>query len=137
MTNDKRRLLDLLNHELTYVESGGYRKTAKQPWRMPLIFEDSPSCINYLHAEHPTPCEECPLIQLVPSKMREQRFPCRHIPLTASGDTLDSLYRWANSHEIEQIVTEWLRAQISKLESEITDIEKTPETTAITPHATH
>ena len=130
MLGEKRDLLNLLKRELSFIDHGGYRKSTNQPWRMPLIFEDSPICMYYDCPEKRDRCDGCPLVQLVPEHKREERMPCRHIPLNAAGDTLDSLYRWANSQEIEEATANWLRSEIKKLEAETVAIEK-EETKAI------
>lgn len=117
MATDDRNLLDVLKFELNFLEKGGYGNSPREPWRCPLIFEDSPSCMNYDSKENPAPCEECVLMQLVPAEDREKRIPCRHIPLSPNGETLQSLYRWASQREIEDAMRTWLRATIEKLEA--------------------
>jgi hypothetical protein len=118
MPTDDRNVLDVLNAELNFLEKGGYGKPPRQPWRTPLIFEDSPACMNYDRQEHPEPCEECVLMQFVPPEARDNKIPCRFIPLTPGGDTLDSLYRWAEFYEVEDAMVKWLRATIQRLEHE-------------------
>jgi len=69
-------------------------------------------------------------MQLVPPELRSAPVPCRHIPLNAVGETLDSLYRYGDEHEIEETVTKWLQATISQLEEErrvLRDAEGKPE----------
>lgn len=108
-------VLDVLRRELEFVESGGYRGRA---WHPPLIFEDSPTCVNFNDPAHPVPCTKCPLIGFVPVKYQEARFPCRKIPLNAQGETLESLYRTSSSREIEAALTDWLRQKIQELETQ-------------------
>lgn len=114
MTTDRRGLVDVLRAELDFLERGGYRNPS---WRPRFIFEDSPSCLNYNDPEHSRPCSECVLMKLVPAEARNDRFPCRHIPLNDQGETIDSLYRSATQEEIESAVAHWLREMIKKLES--------------------
>jgi hypothetical protein len=57
-------------------------------------------------------------MQLVPPERRSEKIPCRHIPFSASGETLDSLYRYSNQQETEETVKDWLRATIQRLEEE-------------------
>jgi len=113
---DQRNLLDVLKFELEFLEKGGYGSSPREPWRCPLIFEDSPSCMNFDSKDNPSPCEECVLMQLVPSEGRHNIIPCRHIPLSPNGETLDSLYRWASQREIEDVMRHWLRTTIDVLE---------------------
>src|SRR5215469_18781300 len=118
MHKDERDLLEVLKSELTFLEKGGYGRSPREPWRPQFIFEDSPTCMNYDSKNHPDPCNSCVLIQLVPPEFRDAKVPCRHIPFSSDGETLDSLYRYADQFEIEQIFGKWLRTTIAKLEKE-------------------
>lgn len=118
MQKDERDLLDVLKFELDFVEKGGYYPSPREPRKMNFIFEDSPTCMNYDSKDNPGPCNECVLIGLVPPDQRNQTIPCRHIPLDAAGQTLDSLYRQAEPREIGEIYAKWLRATIDKLSEE-------------------
>ena len=118
MQKDERDLLEVLKFELQFLENGGYGRSARTPWRPQYIFEDSRTCMNYDSKEHPGPCSDCVLIDLVPSQLRSAKIPCRHIPLNTSGETLDSLYRYHEQSEIEEKVASWLRATIRNLEEE-------------------
>jgi hypothetical protein len=118
MQKDERDLLEVLKFELNFLEKGGYGRSPREPWRPQFVFEDSPTCMNYDCKENPGPCSDCVLMHLVPPECRGEKIPCRHIPLDASGQTLDSLYRCEDQHEIEEIVQNWLRAAIERLEEE-------------------
>jgi hypothetical protein len=116
MQKDERDLLEVLKFELEFLEQGGYGRSPRTPWRPQYIFEDSPTCMNYDSTENPGPCSDCVLIHLVPPELRSAKIPCRHIPLNASSETLDSLYRYGDQIETEQTVGNWLRAIIQCLE---------------------
>lgn len=118
MDKDERDLLEVLKFELNFLEKGGYGRSPREPWRPQFIFEDSPTCMNYDCKENPGPCSDCVLMHWIPIESREEKFPCRHIPLDPSGETLDSLYRYGDQREIEEAVGNWLRAAISQLEQE-------------------
>ena len=118
MQEDERDLLEVLKDELKFIESGGYARSPGASWRPVFIFEDSPACMNHDHTNDPESCSDCVLMQLVPPELRSAPIPCRHIPLNAVGETLDSLYRYGDEHEIEETVTKWLQATISQLEEE-------------------
>jgi len=118
MAQDARDPLDVLKFELNFLEKGGYGRSPREPWRAHLVFEDSPTCMNYDQKDHPSPCRECFLMEFVPLADRKQAVPCRHIPLTDTGETLDSLYRWGDQSEIEDTMKRWLLATIRKLELE-------------------
>lgn len=116
MPKDERDLLEVLKDEVKFLESGGYARSPGASWRPIFIFEDSPACMNHDHANDPESCSDCVLMQLVPPELRSAPVPCRHIPLNAAGETLDSLYRYGDEHEIEETVIRWLQATISQLE---------------------
>jgi hypothetical protein len=118
MPHDEREVLDVLKSELNYVQKGGYGRSPREPWRAQLIFEDSPSCMNYDTKTHPEPCVECVLMRFVPPEKRSEKVPCRHIPLTGSGETLLDLYRGGTQEELEAALADWLRMTIARLESE-------------------
>lgn len=116
MQKDERDLLDVLKFELSFLEKGGYGRAPREAWRPIYIFEDSPTCMNYDCKNDPAPCSDCVLMQLVPPKLRAGKTPCRQIQLNASGETLDSLYRYGDDHEIEETLRKWLRTTIAQLE---------------------
>ncbi len=119
MHKDERDLLDVLKFELSFLETGGYQRSLRAPWRAPLIFEDSPTCSTYYREQNPQPCGECLLVQLVPDELREKKIACRYIPLNVEGDTLDSLYHWAYEPEIETAMRRWLVLTIERLENSV------------------
>ncbi len=118
MPKDDRNTLEVLRAELNFVKKGGYGRSPREPWRAELVFEDSPTCMNYDTKEDRTPCAECLLMQFVPADKRGEKVPCRHIPLTSYGDTLLHLYRAGTEQEIEEVLANWLEKEIAKLESE-------------------
>ena len=115
---DRGKLAQILRAELAFLEQGGYRRGARYPWRPNFVFEDSPTCINYPpeKAER-QPCAECPLIEFVPREQRDTRFPCRHIRLMESGETVNSFYEWGTEAELEAALASWLRRTIRELET--------------------
>ncbi len=118
MASDAREILTILKTELAYLEQGGYRNSTHAHWYPKLIFQDSPTCLNFHRPVEPRPCSECPLMQFVPSEHKSEQIPCRHIPLNERGVTLDSMYRSETPEEVEATVAEWLRTTIKRLESE-------------------
>lgn len=131
MQKDKRDALEVLKFELNFLEEGGYRLSLREPWRPKFIFEDSPTCLNYDCKEHSTRCSDCVLMHWVPAESRGEKVPCRHIPLSPTGETLDSLYRWGDQREIEQAAAGWLHTTIEKLERERKAASLQPSTSAI------
>jgi hypothetical protein len=116
MQKDERDLLDVLKFELNFLEKGGYGRSSREPWRPVLVFEDSLTCMNYDCKNDPAPCSDCALMQLVPPELRFGKIPCRQIPLNTAGETLDSLYRWDDQHDIEETLRNWLVTTIAQLE---------------------
>lgn len=118
MRKDERDLLEVLRFELQFLKDGGYGRSPKTPWRPQYIFEDSPTCVNFDSKDNPAPCTDCVLMYLVPPGERLEKLPCRHIPLNDAGETLDSLYRYRNQAEIEEMMKEWLETTIQRLEEQ-------------------
>ena len=118
MGSGQSDILTILTAELAYLERGGYRNSTHAHWYPKLIFQDSPTCLNFHHPLEPRPCSECPLMQFVTSEQKGKKIPCRHIPLNEQGVTLDSLYRTETPDEVEAAVAQWLRSTIQRLELE-------------------
>jgi len=116
MAQDDRDILDILKFELSFLEDGGYGRSPRAPWRAPAIFEDSPICPNFCDPARPHPCDNCLLEQFVPEGQKKESIPCRFIPLTQNGVTVEDLYRTGNQIEMEEALTKWLREQIARIE---------------------
>lgn len=119
MTSPSNPLLNALKAELAFIEEGGYRNAAESSWRPSFIFQDSPICLNRGSAQMSRPCRECSLASFVPEQYRDAKVPCRHIPLNAAGETIDTLYRFADNEELEAVVADWLRVTISRLQRDL------------------
>ncbi len=117
MPKDDRNLLDVLKFELEFLEQGGYGRLPREAWRPRFVFEDSPTCMNF-NSKDREPCDECLLMQFVPRDARTEQTPCIHIPLSAAGDTIASLYRTGTQQELEEALGAWLRATIQRLTAE-------------------
>lgn len=118
MPEDDRDILELLKFELQFIEKGGYGPSIRRPWRATSVFEDSPTCLNFMDPRRTHACDGCPLIGFVPPDRRYEAVPCHHIPLNEAGDSVDSAERWATQTELEEIVKDWLRATIKRLEEQ-------------------
>jgi hypothetical protein len=117
MPKDDGNLLDVLKFELEFLRQGGYGRLPRESWRARFIFEDSPTCMNFSSKDR-EPCSDCLLMQFVPDNARTEQTPCIHIPLSSSGETLESLYRTGTQQEIEEALGAWLRATMRRLEAE-------------------
>src|SRR5258708_20416983 len=116
MAHDEHEMLELLKLELKFLENGGYGRPPHTPWRPPYIFEDSPSCPNLGDPARPHPCNECLLMKFVPQQLRDENSPCRFIPLSEKGETIDYFYRCGTQLEMEEALAAWLRSQITPLD---------------------
>jgi len=134
MLKDNRDLLEILKFELRFLEDGGYGRSPQAPRRPPLVFEDSLSCMNFNSLEDRSPCSTCQLMQFVPANRASEEIPCRHIPLNSAGQTLASLYDSANQQEIEEVLGNWLRATIQRLERERAAAVSAPSGARVAPH---
>jgi len=57
-------------------------------------------------------------MQFVPEEACKEQTPCIHIPLSPTGETLESLYRTGTQQEIEETLGAWLRMTIHRFEAE-------------------
>jgi hypothetical protein len=130
MATDERDLLELLKFELKFLEDGGYGRSPHTPWRRPLVFEDSLTCLNFGDPVRPHPCSECLLMDFVPAELKDQASPCRLIPLTPKGETADYFYRCGTQLELEEALANWLRDQVGWIEEQREQASKTEEVTA-------
>ena len=107
-------LLASLKCELLFVEQGGYRSFFS-PWRSALLLEDSPTCpkrgLDRRCLEQP-----CPWLSFVPLEHHFEEVPCRHIPLSNCGETIDVLYRTATPEECEECFHNWLVSVVAGFE---------------------
>lgn len=118
MARDDRDILEILKFELEFIEDGGYGRSVRTPWKPTSIFQDSLTCLNFGDPECTRPCQECLLMEFVPPERRAESVPCHHIPLTASGRTVDQLEHAEDQAELEEAVKVWLRKTIQRLEEE-------------------
>ncbi len=139
MAQDERDLLELLKFELKFLEDGGYGRSPRTPWRRPFVFEDSPTCPNFADPARPHPCSECLLMKFVPAELRDQASPCRLIPLTDRGETIDYFYRCGTQLELEEALAGWLRSEVSQIEErrEHAPETKHPRSSSNRPHRLH
>ena len=118
MASKQRDLLEVLELELEFLKSGGYRKLSS--WRPQFIFEDSPTCLHFWKsAGQATLFRMCP-DAVGASGISSGSVPCRHIPLNEKNETIQSLYQYGTAEELEAALGEWLMNMIQKLELERT-----------------
>ena len=55
-------------------------------------------------------------MEFVPYVWRNESEPCRFIPLTEAGETVNHFYRCGTQMELEEALARWLRNQISRIE---------------------
>ena len=96
MNPDKQQILELLKFELKFPEDDGYGRSPHTPWHPQLIFEDSPSCLNFGDPDRPHPCSGCWLMNFVPEDDRKRV----HLA----------------DFELEEAMAGWLRRQIRRIE---------------------
>jgi hypothetical protein len=134
MAADERDLLELLKFELKFLEDGGYGRSPHAPWRQPLVFEHSLTCLNFGNPVRPHPCSECLLMDFVPAELKDQASPCRLIPLTPKGETADYFYRCGTQLELEEALANWLRDQVGWIEEQRAQGSKTEGVSATNRH---
>lgn len=124
--NRRQILLDRLRAELQFLDSGGYRRSLRSPWRSAYVFEESPSCPNFSDRSRPHRCTDCWLMDYVSPESKDEQVPCRFVQLTPEGVTVDSLYRYGTSVETEGILRKWLMERIHELENELSEVARLP-----------
>jgi hypothetical protein len=112
---DQRKLLDVLEAELAFLEGGGYSNRARFPWRPNFVFEDSPTCLKFGAKEEPRQCSDCLLMQFVPEERKKLAYPCRQIPLTPAGESVAHYYSCGTETEMEAALKAWLQRKIAEL----------------------
>ena len=118
MAKDDRDILDILKFELEFLESGGYGRSVRTPWKPTSTFQDSLTCINFGDPLRSRPCDECLLMSFVPKEKRSESVPCHHIPLTESGETVDLIEQKQGGKDVQEALRDWLRKTIARLEAE-------------------
>ena len=58
------------------------------------------------------------MMDFVPEEHKSRNVPCRFIPLTEKGETLDDFYRRGNQLQMEEALGAWLQAEIDRIEHE-------------------
>lgn len=124
--NRRQLLLERLRAELKFLDSGGYRRSTRSPWRSAYVFEESPSCPNYSDRSRPHRCSDCWLMEYVSEESKDEQVPCRFVQLNQEGVTVDSLYRYGTSAETEEALRKWLLLRIHELEAEISEAARLP-----------
>jgi len=115
----KQHMLEELKLEREFVRRGGYHASVRNPRREPTHLRDSVTCLNVNKSEDLEPCDRCFWYDLVPEERRDREMPCRHIPLDAQGNTVDSLDARGRREEAEEKLLAWLDQTIARLEKEL------------------
>lgn len=80
-----------------------------------LYFEESDICCKSPYFSCRS--SRCALMDFVPAEFRSEATPCRHIPLTQKGESLERLYQTSTKRETDAAVKNWLGSAIARLES--------------------
>jgi hypothetical protein len=116
MVKDNRDILELLKEELAFIEQGGYGRSGRTPWLPKSAFKDSLTCLNYGYLDHPHPCSECHLVDLVAPDHRDEQVPCHFIPLNEAGETIEDLEAQNSQWRLEATLKRWMRGKIAEIE---------------------
>jgi len=125
MSQDTREVLQILRYELNYLEQGGFDRDRA------LLGEESPfrgtfACINFGDPLQRHACQECLLHEFVPEDKKNEEFPCHHIRLSASGETIAELIEKNDPQRMVIALEHWLRSNIARLEATLeSDTERT------------
>jgi hypothetical protein len=117
MSEANRELLGKLKFELAFIEDGGYGRSVRTPHKATSPLQDSLTCLNFGDPLRSHPCGECVLWQYVPESGKGEDVPCHHIPLDQGNRTIATL----KPSEGEEVLKQWLRHEINRLEKELPD----------------
>jgi len=117
MIKDKRRLASVLASELIFLDSGGYEVLSHLSSGATSQLEGSPACPNFHDDTRATACRDCCLLQLVPLRHHDRNAPCRHIPLNAAGQTIETLSRTGAKNDLDLIYRQWLLRTLDHLKA--------------------
>ncbi len=121
MPTDKelKDLIEQLRLERSVLQDGGYGRSVHTPQTPTSLFRDSITCLNFGEAIRKHPCSECLLWQWVPEEHRDEDIPCHHIPLTDSGQNIETLDTEGNRDKAEEALLGWLNKTIQELEEKL------------------
>lgn len=116
MTAETRELINRLKLEIQVIENGGYSPSVRDPRHLPRLFRDSVSCPNLGLEVKQEPCSHCFLMDFVPQHLRNNDDACRHIPLTKTRDTIESLEAEGDPEGAREALLVWLKRLVAQLE---------------------
>ena len=116
MSEDSRDILQVLKLELSFLELGGYGRSARTPWKWTSTFQHTPACINFNRPQRTEPCTQCVLIDFVPPEARTEDVPCHHIPIGPAGETVGEMESGSEARDLEEALKNWLRGTIQAIE---------------------
>lgn len=126
-------ILSALKAELEFFDNNGYGRPFRSGWRPTLLFRDSPICPNFRNDSSERGCSECFLMHSSTVDEESGMFPCHHLRLNDSGDTIAGLQRTGTQAELDRVYREWLCALIQNIEKrEETYMQALQTTTSIT-----
>lgn len=118
MTKDGREILEVLQFELEFIENQGYMRSPRTPWLSKSIFQDSATCLNYGYPYRAHSCNDCHLLDFVPTEDHSAMVPCHYIPLNKAGETIEELEAQGEEERAQKLVKQWLHRQIDQIWTE-------------------
>ena len=117
MTNDERDILEMLLLEIDFFRKGGCVRLLDTPWLLKSLFQDSLVHLDYGYVPQTRPCKECQPFSFVSHPHDLDDLPCHHNFLHEGGfERPDDGYP---PREFEYVVTNWLRARITKIKDTV------------------
>ena len=111
-------LLTMLKLEEAEVATVGYRPYPRAPQLRVEPFRDSITCLAFAREEL-EPCDNCWLMDFIPSNYHDKALPCHQIPLNEKGETVATIEATGDYERLEKAVLAWLRGRIATLEQEL------------------
>ena len=117
--SDLKDLIEQLKLERSILQDGGYGRSVRTPRKPTELFRDSVTCLNFGEAVRKHPCSDCLLWAWVPEERRDEDIPCHHIPLTESGESIETLDTEGSREKAEGALLGWLNKTIQELEEKV------------------
>jgi hypothetical protein len=114
MTNDERDILELLLLEIDFFRKEGCVRLLDTPWLLKSLFQDSMIHSDHGYMRQMRPCVECQPFSLASLFHDLEDVPCHHNFLNEAGGN----FRLSDGYAppgFEHLVTNWLRARITKI----------------------
>ena len=119
MTNDERDILEMLLLEIDFFRKGECVRLLDTPWLFKSLFQDSLVHLDHGYVQQARPCKECQPFSLLPYTRDFDDLPCHHNFLHEGRIGFERADDGYMPPEFQHVVTNWLRARITKIKDTV------------------